>query len=236
MQPAGYNIDADLAYFANLYQWIKAHAETVSPSDTTFSYVFPAKLKVIVVPPDITQIKMQTAANPALFVPKPTKMVQSTEFMYQEWSDFLKAWRGPGEATVPDPVIETGCTILARGHVNGPTSLSAAQLCMDAAIVWHEAGHATAIAIGNANTEGYAYEFEVCALTYAIANNALAAFGFDATNVVEYLEQHRIGQFVTNSGQQKPRVKAALTLLRDELNRQNQAQLAGRVEQLAQQL
>ncbi len=236
MEAAAYFITDDIEYFAELFEWIKANGALVSPSDTTFKYAFPAVLKVIVVPPDLTQIKLQTDSNPALFIAPPTKMVQSTEFMYSEWSGFLKEWRGPDKASVPDPAIQSGSTILARGHARGTKALSPAQLCLDAAIIWHEAGHAIAIASSKANTEGYAYEFEICTLAYAITKNAIAAFGFGPADVVDYLEKYRIDQFKTNSGQQQPRVKAALAILRNVLSQRQENALANRILTLEQQL
>jgi hypothetical protein len=235
-EPIGYDIDLDISYFDKLFKWIKAQATSISPSDNSFAYKFPGELKVIVVPPDVTQIKMQSAGNPALFMAKPEKNIKNLEFMYNQWSEDLGGWQGQGGKKVPDPQIKAGSTILTRGHGGGTAALSPAQRCMDAAVVWHETGHAIAVASSKDNTEGYAYEFELCTLAYAIGNDSIAEFGFTPADVVEYIEKLRIGQFASYSGKQVDRVKAALTRLRDVLNSKNEQALGNRINSLLPQL
>jgi hypothetical protein len=231
MIPVGYNIDDDVEYFAGLFGWIRDHSAAISTPDNAFGFTFPGVLKVVIVPPDLSQIRMQTDANPALFVAA-TGLAKSALHFYEQWSEMLVDWEGQNGKNVPDPAIVIGSTILARGHRGGTAGLDAARRCLDAGVLWHEAGHAITVACGRENTEGYAYEFELCALAYCITSNSIGAFGFALVDVVEYIENIRIGQFAGNSGGQKARVKAALTQLRNVMRASGQPGLGDRLDAL----
>ena len=161
---------------------------------------------------------LQTPENPALFVTDTN--ISALKRTHEEWNKHLREWyeQSSKGAEGRDIKIEYDKTILTHGHLHGPSQLDSGQRALDAMIIWHETGHAVAIASGLSNTEGYAYEFELRALSYAVKSGAAATFKFTWNDVVKIItKQGRIKQYKTNSWKQETRVKNALADFREAL-------------------
>lgn len=234
MQPKPvFVIGDDIAYFTARLTWLQNNLAQIPVPNRQIAW--PAALRLLVVPPELSQIKLQSADNPALYMAPIAATSQQKLFSVQMWNDDLQEWAtahpDPSGLNPQPPVIVPGSTILARGHIKGIHSLTGLDLCTDAGVVWHEAGHAISVQTGIANTEGYAYEFELYTLAFAVQSNAIAQFGFTCTDIVVYLETLRIGQFVSYSAGQKPQVHAALNVLRAAIGHIDQ-HLATRIDPL----